>query len=114
MRNAIEKAPDNDEIRCKAATESAQKQAQKVRQMESRIAQLDEVEEPRKEWKLRFTIGAAPRSSSVVATVNEATLHRDDFVFDPASLQIDAGDASALPDPTGRERPRCSTCCWAG
>ena len=56
VRNAMKKSPDNDKIRRKAArTESSEKQAQKVRQMESRIAQLDEVEEPRKEWGLQFT-----------------------------------------------------------
>ena len=73
VRNAMRKSPDNDKIRRKAATESSEKQAQKVRQMESRIARLEEVEEPRKEWVLQFDIAAAPRSSSVVATLNEAT-----------------------------------------
>lgn len=48
-RNAMRKSPDNDKIRRRAATESSEKQAQKVRQMESRIARLEEVEEPRKE-----------------------------------------------------------------
>ncbi|MBK0297177.1 hypothetical protein IAE22_35620, partial [Bacillus sp. S34] len=36
----MKKAPDNDKIRRKAASESSEKQAQKVRQMESRIARL--------------------------------------------------------------------------
>ena len=56
VRNAMKKSPDNDKIRRKAQTESSEKQAQKVRQMESRIARLDEVEEPRKEWVLQFDI----------------------------------------------------------
>jgi ATPase subunit of ABC transporter with duplicated ATPase domains len=47
VRNAMKKSPDNDKIRRKAQTESTEKQGQKVRQMESRIARLDEVEEPR-------------------------------------------------------------------
>ncbi|MFD6267039.1 ATP-binding cassette domain-containing protein, partial [Micrococcus luteus] len=64
VRNAMKKSPDNDKLRRKANSESSEKQAQKVRQMESRIARLEEVEEPRKEWRLEFTIGAAPRSSS--------------------------------------------------
>ncbi len=68
VRNAMRKAPDNDKNRRRAQSESSEKQAQKVRQMESRIARLEEVEEPRKEWELQFSIGAAPRSSSVVAT----------------------------------------------
>ena len=61
VRNAMKKSPDNDKLRRKANSESSEKQAQKVRQMESRIARLEEVEEPRKEWRLEFTIGAAPR-----------------------------------------------------
>ena len=92
VRNAIRKAPDNDKIRRRAATESSEKQAQKVRQMESRIARLDEVAEPRKEWVLEFTIGSAPRSSSVVATLNEAVVRQGDFVLGPVSLQVNAGE----------------------
>ena len=92
VRNAMKKAPDNDKIRRKAATESSEKQAQKVRQMESRIARLDEVDEPRKEWTLQFSIGAAPRSSAVVATLNQAVAQRGSFRFGPASLQVNARD----------------------
>jgi len=101
VRNAMKKSPDNDKIRRKASTESSEKQAQKVRQMESRIAQLDEVEEPRKEWALQFSIGVAPRSSSVVATLNAALLRRGDFVLGPASLQVNAGDRIGITGPNG-------------
>ena len=84
VRNAMKKA-DNDKIRRKAATESSEKQAQKVRQMESRIARLDEVEEPRKEWVLQFEVAAAPRSSGVVATPDQVTRRLGDFVLGPVS-----------------------------
>ncbi len=69
--------------------------------MESRIARLDEVEEPRKEWALQFSIGSAPRSSSVVATLNEATLRRGDFAFGPVSLQVNAGERIGITGPNG-------------
>jgi len=101
VRNAMKKSPDNDKIRRKAATESSEKQAQKVRQMESRIARLDEVEEPRKEWKLEFTIGQAPRSSSVVATLDAASVTRGDFMLGPVSLQVSAGDRIGITGPNG-------------
>ena len=101
VRNAIKKAPDNDKIRRKAQVESSEKQAQKVRQMESRIARLEEVEEPRKEWALRFTIGAAPRSSSVVATLDQATARLGRFTFGPASVQVSAGDRIGVTGPNG-------------
>ena len=101
VRNAIRKAPDNDKIRRRAAAESSEKQAQKVRQMESRIARLEEVEEPRKEWSLQFTIGRAPRSSSVVATLANAVVRQGDFVLGPVSLQVDAGERIGITGPNG-------------
>ena len=101
VRNAIRKSPDNDKIRRRAATESSEKQARKVRQMESRIARLDDVEEPRKEWTLQFTIAAAPRSSSVVATLAGAVVRRGDFVLGPVSLQVDAGERIGITGSNG-------------
>ncbi|MGH3726203.1 MAG: ABC-F family ATP-binding cassette domain-containing protein [Mycobacterium sp.] len=101
VRNAMRKAPDNDKIRRRAASESSEKQAQKVRQMESRIARLEEVAEPRKEWTLEFTIGAAPRSSSVVATLDNAVVRQGEFVLGPVSLQVDAGERIGITGPNG-------------
>ncbi|EAP98243.1 putative ABC transporter ATP-binding protein [Janibacter sp. HTCC2649] len=101
VRNAMKKSPDNDKIRRAASIDSSEKQARKVRQMESRISRLEEVEEPRKEWVLQFTIGEAPRSSSVVATLNEATLSRGDFTLGPVSLQVDARTRIGITGPNG-------------
>ncbi|MCO1338753.1 heme ABC transporter ATP-binding protein [Kocuria polaris] len=101
VRNAMKKSPDNDKIKRKAASESSEKQAQKVRQMESRIARLDEVEEPRKEWQLVFTIGSAPRSSSVVSTLSAAVIRQGDFTLGPVSLQVNAGERIGITGPNG-------------
>jgi ATPase subunit of ABC transporter with duplicated ATPase domains len=101
VRNAIRKAPDNDKMRRRAASESSEKQAQKVRQMESRIARLEEVVEPRKEWTLEFTVGAAPRSSAVVATLDNAVVRQGEFVLGPVSLQVDAGERIGITGPNG-------------
>ncbi|ROS51251.1 ABC-F family ATP-binding cassette domain-containing protein [Frigoribacterium sp. PhB24] len=106
VRNAMKKAPDNDKIRRKASAESSEKQAQKVRQMESRIARLDEVDEPRKEWQLEFTIGSAARSSAVVSTLSGAVFRQGDpatgeFVLGPVSLQVDGGDRIGITGPNG-------------
>ncbi|MGM7668712.1 ABC-F family ATP-binding cassette domain-containing protein [Microbacterium sp. A93] len=101
VRNALKKAPDNDKIRRRASTESSEKQAQKVRQMESRIARLDEVEEPRKEWQLKLSIGAAPRSGAVVATLNAAVLRQGTFTLGPVSLQVNAGERIGITGPNG-------------
>ncbi|MCC9145307.1 MULTISPECIES: ABC-F family ATP-binding cassette domain-containing protein [unclassified Arthrobacter] len=101
VRNAMKKNPDNDKIRRKASTESSEKQARKVRQMESRIARLDEVEEPRKEWQLQLSIGSAPRSSSVVSTLNDAVLTKGGFTLGPVSVQVNAGERIGITGPNG-------------
>ncbi len=101
VRNAIKKSPDNDKLRRRASVESAEKQASKVRQMESRIARLEEVEEPRKEWALQFSVGAAPRSSSVVAVLDGAVLRRGGFTLGPVSLQVNARDRIGITGPNG-------------
>lgn len=101
VRNAMKKSPDNDKIRRKASAESSEKQGQKVRQMESRIARMEEVDEPRKEWQLEFTIGEAPRPSSVVATLNGAEFRQGDFTLGPVSLQVTAGDRIGITGPNG-------------
>ena len=101
VRNAMKKAPDNDKIRRKASVESSEKQAQKVRQMESRIARLDEVEEPRKEWQLEFTIGSATRSSAVVATLSNAEFRQGTFTLGPLSLQVNGGERIGITGPNG-------------
>ena len=101
VRNAIKKAPDNDKLRQRASTESSEKQAQKVRQMESRIARLDEVAEPRKEWTLEFNIAAAERSGSVVSTLNGAVIRQGEFTLGPVSLQINARERIIITGPNG-------------
>ncbi|ATG51401.1 heme ABC transporter ATP-binding protein [Brachybacterium vulturis] len=101
VRNAMRKAPDNDRIRRRAQSESSEKQARKVRQLESRIARLDEVAEPRKEWQLQFSIGAAPRSSSVVATLTGAVVRQGGFTLGPVSVQVAAGDRIGITGANG-------------
>ena len=76
--------------------------------MESRIARLEEVEEPRKEWALQFTIGAAPRSSSVVATLDAAVVTLRRLRPRPGlAAGRRAASGSASPGPTAPARPRC-------
>ncbi|WP_235736897.1 ABC-F family ATP-binding cassette domain-containing protein [Nocardioides alcanivorans] len=101
VRNAMKKAPDNDKVRRRAQSESSEKQAQKVRQMESRIARLEEVPEPRKEWALQFRIASAARGSTVAATLDQAQVMRGDFTLGPVSLQVNAGDRIGITGPNG-------------
>ncbi|MEU9178511.1 ABC-F family ATP-binding cassette domain-containing protein [Streptomyces sp. NPDC048550] len=101
VRNARRKASDNDKIGKNLRGESSEKQAAKARQTQRAIERLDVIDEPRKEWELRMEIATAPRSGSVVATLNEAAVRRGDFAFGPASLQIDWADRVAITGANG-------------
>ncbi|MFC9435164.1 ABC-F family ATP-binding cassette domain-containing protein [Nocardia sp. NPDC057030] len=106
VRNARRKARDpkkvdSDKAGRKMRAESTEKQAAKARQTQRRIERLDVVEEPRKEWELRMTIGSAPRSGSVVATLSDATVTQGDFTLGPITLQVDWADRIVLTGANG-------------
>ncbi len=113
VRNAMKKAPDNDKIRRKAASESSEKQAQKVRQMESRIARLDEVEEPRKEWQLAFTIGSAPARRRSSPPCPTRSTSRATSRSARCRCRSPVATASASPVRTAPASRRCSGRCSA-
>lgn len=92
---------DSDKAGRKMRAESTEKQASKVRQTQRRIERLEVVEEPRKEWELRMSIAAAPRSGSVVATVSGATVTRGEFTLGPVTAQVDWGDRIVLTGANG-------------
>ena len=69
VRNARRKATDPDKHVKAFRQQTSEKQAAKARQTERAIERLEVVEEPRKEWELRMTIAAAPRSGTVVASL---------------------------------------------
>jgi ATPase subunit of ABC transporter with duplicated ATPase domains len=101
VANARKKATDNDKFIPKFRAEASEKQAAKARQTERAIERLEVVEEPRKEWELRMTIAAAPRSGAVVATLRRATVHYGDFRLGPVDMQIDWADRVAVTGPNG-------------
>ncbi|MFD6884167.1 ABC-F family ATP-binding cassette domain-containing protein [Rhodococcus sp. NPDC060084] len=100
-RNARRKSKDNDKIGKKFRAEATEKQAAKARQTQRRIERLDVVEEPRKEWELRMEIAAAPRSGTVVATLDDAVVRRGDFTFGPVTTQVQWGDRIIVTGPNG-------------
>ncbi|MGQ7296332.1 ABC-F family ATP-binding cassette domain-containing protein [Quadrisphaera sp. KR29] len=101
VKNAVRKAKDPDKISKAFKRESTEKQAAKARQTERRIERLEVVEEPRKEWELRYSIAAAPRGSSVAAVLAGAVVRRGGFELGPVSAQVDAGDRIGITGPNG-------------
>ncbi len=98
---AKRKMPDNDRAARGARIEAATHAASRVKGIESQLRQLDEVEEPRKEWRLRMEVAEAPRSGDVVAVLSDAVVRRGDFELGPVDLQIAYGDRAALVGPNG-------------
>jgi ATPase subunit of ABC transporter with duplicated ATPase domains len=101
VRNARRKATDNDKILKHFRGEGSEKQAAKARQTEKMIERLEVVDEPRKEWKLQFSIAEASRSGEVVATLRDAVVQRGTFTLGPVTLQLDRGDRVAVTGPNG-------------
>ena len=108
VRNARKKARDGDKHIVAAAVARTEKQASKVSQTERAIERLDTVEEPRKEWELQMSIAAAPRSGSVVATLDGAVVRRgpvpgtgDSFTLGPVTAQVDYADRIVITGANG-------------
>ena len=98
---AKRKMPDNDRAAKGARIEAATHAASRVKNIESQLRHLDAVEEPRKEWQLRMSIAAAPRSGEVVAVLSEAVVQRGGFTLGPVDLQVSYGERLAVVGPNG-------------
>ncbi len=98
---AKRKMPDNDRTAKGARIEAATHAASRVKNIESQLRHLDQVEEPRKEWQLRMSIAAAPRSGEVVAVLSGAVVQRGDFTLGPVDLQVSYGERVAVVGPNG-------------
>ena len=101
VRQARAKAPDKDKHRLSAQVNRTEKLASKIKITERMIERLEVVEEPRKEWELRMTIAAAPRSGTVAASVRDAVVSLPGFTLGPVNLQVNWADRVAVTGPNG-------------
>ena len=74
----------------------ADRQAAKGARLERAADRLTVVDQPRKEWQLRYTITEGRPSADVVATLSEAVVERHGFRLGPVSLTLGRGDRVAL------------------
>ena len=101
VRQARAKAPDKDKHRLSAQVNRTEKLASKIKITERMLDRLEVVDEPRKEWELRMTIAAAPRSGTVAASLRDAVVSFDGFVLGPVNLQVNWADRVAITGPNG-------------
>ncbi len=62
---------------------------------------LEAVEQPRKEWQLRYTVSSGAPSADVVATLDRAELVRGDFRMGPVDLVLERGERVLLAGDNG-------------
>jgi len=101
VRQARAKAPDKDKHRLSAQVNRTEKLASKIKITERMLDRLEAVDEPRKEWELRMTIAAAPRSGTIAATLRDAVVSYDGFTLGPVNLQVNWSDRVAITGPNG-------------
>jgi ATPase subunit of ABC transporter with duplicated ATPase domains len=95
------KGIDPDKIGRRARAESAERQAGRASQLELAIERLEAVDAPQVGWQLRYSIEAAPRSGTVVATLRDLTVDRGTFRLGPVDLDLTYGERVAIIGPNG-------------
>jgi ATPase subunit of ABC transporter with duplicated ATPase domains len=79
----------------------ADRQAGKGARLLRAAERLEAVDQPRKEWQLRYTITEGPPSAEVVATLADAVVERDGFRLGPVTLAVGRGDRIAITGDNG-------------
>lgn len=74
----------------------ARRMDQRAARVRDAVERLEEVEQPRKEWELRYTIAEAAPSAEVVLTLDRVVARAGDFRVGPVSAQVVRGDRVAL------------------
>ncbi|HEY3408702.1 MAG TPA: ABC-F family ATP-binding cassette domain-containing protein [Propionicimonas sp.] len=74
----------------------ARRMDQRAARVRDAVQRLPEVEQPRKEWDLRYTITPAPPSADVVLTLDQVVARNGAFSVGPVSAQVGRGERVAL------------------
>ena len=74
----------------------ARRMDQRAARVRDAVERLPEVEQPRKEWELRYSIRAATPSAEVVLSLDRLLVGNGSFEVGPVSTQVVRGDRVAL------------------
>ncbi|MFC8504339.1 ABC-F family ATP-binding cassette domain-containing protein [Pedococcus sp. NPDC057267] len=79
----------------------ADRQLAKAARATRAVDRLDVVEQPRKEWQLRYALTEGPPSSDVVASLTGAVVERGGFRLGPVDVSLGRGDRVAVTGDNG-------------
>ena len=79
----------------------ADRQAAKAARLQRSAERLAVVDQPRKEWELRYTIDPGAESAEVVWTLDRLVLRRGEFELGPIDLTVSRGDRLLLAGDNG-------------
>ncbi|GAB3782536.1 ABC-F family ATP-binding cassette domain-containing protein [Nocardioides ungokensis] len=79
----------------------ADRQSAKAARLKKAVDRLEVVEQPRKEWELRYSISPGAEPAAVVATLDRAEVARGDFRLGPVDLTVARGDRVAVSGDNG-------------
>jgi len=79
----------------------ARRMDQRAARVRAAVERVPEVEQPRKEWDLRYTISTAPPSADVVLTLDQVVVRNGAFTLGPVSAQVGRGERVALTGDNG-------------
>ena len=79
----------------------ADRQGAKSARLKRAGDRLEVVDQPRKEWELRYSIASGAPSAEVVSTLDHAVVERGDFRLGPVDLTVARGDRIALSGDNG-------------
>jgi ATPase subunit of ABC transporter with duplicated ATPase domains len=79
----------------------ADRQGAKSARLSRAVDRLEAVEQPRKEWQLRYSLAAGSPSAEVVVTLDAAEVQHGDFRLGPLDLVLERGDRLLLAGDNG-------------
>jgi ATPase subunit of ABC transporter with duplicated ATPase domains len=91
-RRNVKKSDEADKHIRETFRARADRQAAKAARVLRSVDRLEVVEQPRKEWQLRYTLDPGPESAEVVWTLDRLVLRRDAFELGPIDLTVLRGE----------------------
>ncbi len=100
-RRAVARGEEPDKHQREKFRARADRQAAKSARLKKAAERLEVVEQPRKEWELRYSVDAGSPSAEVVAVLDQAVMQRGGFRLGPVDLTVVRGDRILLAGDNG-------------